>query len=80
MVLNNLAYAKQRQGKNKEALEVALRAVKLEPDNASILDTAGYLLVQTGSKARGLEMLRRASKLAPDNATIARHLAEAERS
>ena len=80
MVLNNLAYVKDKQGKREDALEMALKAVKLEPDNASILDTAGWLLVQTGSKARGLEMLRRAANLDPDNATIARHLGEAEKS
>ncbi|MEZ5682502.1 MAG: tetratricopeptide repeat protein [Erythrobacter sp.] len=79
MVLNNLAFAKQKLGQDEEALQLALRAAKLEPDNPSILDTAGWLLVRTGSKARGLEMLRRAARLDPDNATITRHLAEAER-
>lgn len=77
MVLNNLAYAKQQQDKDKEALRLALRAVKLEPDNASILDTAGVMLVRSGSRSRGVEMLQRAAKLDPDNATIARHLGEA---
>ncbi|QPC99952.1 tetratricopeptide repeat protein [Qipengyuania soli] len=80
MVLNNLAFAKQQLGKDSEALDMALRAVKLEPENASILDTAGWMLVQSGSKARGLEMLRRAAKLDPDNRTIARHLGQAEAS
>lgn len=78
MILNNLAYAKQQLGKDEEALDMALRAVKLEPDNASILDTAGWMLVQAGSKARGLEMLKRAAKLDPGNRTIARHLGQAE--
>ncbi|MDP4575186.1 tetratricopeptide repeat protein [Qipengyuania sp. G39] len=77
MVLNNLAFAKEKLGKEKQALEIALRAAKLEPDNASILDTAGWLLVQTGSRARGLEMLRRAAKLDPENPTIQRHLTDA---
>ncbi len=79
MVLNNLAFAKDRQGKRDEALKLALEAARMEPDNASILDTAGWLLVQTGSRARGLEMLRRAAELAPDNPTIRRHLDEAVR-
>lgn len=79
MVLNNLAFAKQKLGQDKAALDLALKAAKLEPGNASILDTAGMLLVQSGSKARGVEMLRRAAKIDPDNPTIARHLTEAER-
>ena len=79
MVLNNLAFAKDQQGKRDAALKLALEAARLEPDNASILDTAGWLLVQNGSRARGLEMLRRAAQLAPDNPTIRRHLDEAVR-
>ena len=77
MVLNNLAFAQEKQGKMDAALKNALAAVKLEPDNPSILDTAGWLLVQTGSKERGIELLAKAAKIDPKNQTVAKHLSQA---
>lgn len=78
MVLNNLAFVQSKLGKSQEALKNALAAVELDPSNASILDTAGSLLVDNGNRERGIELLRKAAKIAPDNSTIKRHLAEAE--
>lgn len=78
MVLNNLAYAQDKLGKSQHALKNALAAVKLEPANAAILDTAGVLLVANGERERGIVMLRKAAGIAPANAAIKRHLAEAE--
>ncbi len=78
MVLNNYAYAAGQMGETKKALELALQALKLDPKNPSIMDTAGWLLVSTGSdKDRGVKLLREAAKLDPDNPAIARHLAQA---
>ncbi|MDP2129933.1 MAG: tetratricopeptide repeat protein [Erythrobacter sp.] len=77
MVLNNLAYAQGELGKPKDALASALAAVELAPTNASILDTAGILLIANGQRDRGITMLRKAASIAPDNAVIRRHLAEA---
>ncbi len=77
MVLNNLAFVQGELGKQNEALASALAAVELAPSNASILDTAGSLLVANGQRERGIEMLRKAATIAPDNQTIKRHLAEA---
>ena len=79
MVLNNLAFAKSRLGKKDAALKLALEAVEASPDNASILDTAGTLLVETGSRERGVEMLEKAAALEPNNARIARRLAAARK-
>lgn len=78
MVLNNLAFAQEQQGKSKEALGSALAAVELDPTNAAILDTAGALLVANGKRERGIAMLRKAAAIAPDNMAIKRHLGEAE--
>ena len=80
LVLNNLAYAKSQLGEKQEALKLALEALDIEPDNASILDTAGWLLVETGSRERGVAMLERAARLEPDNTAIARRLARAKSS
>ena len=78
IVLNNLAYAKGRQGQTDEAVKIALQAVASAPENASVLDTAGVLLIETGQDPqRGKAMLAKAARLAPDNPTIARNLAQA---
>lgn len=80
MVLNNLAYAKSRVGAESEALDLAMRALALAPEQPNVMDTAGWLLVQTGQdRARGIELLERAAELAPGNAAIAEHLAAARR-
>lgn len=77
MVLNNLAYAKGKEGKTDEAISLALRAVEADPGNASVLDTAGVLLIETGvDRARGKAFLTKAARLAPNNSAIARHLAQ----
>lgn len=76
LTLNNLAYAQGELGKTSEALENALKAVRLEPDNPSILDTTGVLLVRSGQRARGIEMLEKAARLAPDNVSIKHRLNE----
>lgn len=77
MVLNNLAFAQGELRKPKEALASALAAVELAPSNASVLDTAGTLLVANGERERGIALLRKAASIAPDNPVIKRHLAEA---
>jgi tetratricopeptide (TPR) repeat protein len=81
VVLNNLAFAYGKAGNTGKALVHAEKALAAAPANASILDTAGWLLVETGKdRQRGLALLRKAARLAPNNANIAKHLAEAERS
>lgn len=80
LVLNNLAFAQDQVGNKPVALGYAERALKQAPQNASVMDTVGWLLIQTGGdKARALQLLRAASAKAPDNATIRQHLQAAER-
>ena len=79
IVLNNLAYAHSRLDNRTQALGYALRALKLAPDNPSVMDTAGWLLVETGGdRNRALDLLRGAARKAPGNATIRKHLAAAQ--
>lgn len=80
LVLNNLAYVEGRLGNHDAALKLAKQALAIAPDNPSVLDTAGWLMVQAGDRTGGLPLLRKAARLAPDNPAIARHLAEAGRS
>ncbi|MXO73833.1 tetratricopeptide repeat protein [Altererythrobacter aerius] len=80
MVLNNLAYAEGRQGNHAVAHEHAQAALKLAPGNASVLDTAGWIMVEGGiDREGGIALLRKAAELAPQNPAIARHLALATR-
>lgn len=80
IVLNNLAYAHSRLGNSGKALGFAMRALKLAPNNPSVMDTAGWLLVETGGdRNRALDLLRAAARSAPGNSMIAGHLAAAEK-
>ncbi|MCJ2181621.1 tetratricopeptide repeat protein [Novosphingobium sp. 1949] len=79
LILNNLAYARSQLGDKQGALEPALKALRYAPDNASVMDTAAWLLYETGKdKARALTLLRKAAAAAPENTTIARHLRTVE--
>lgn len=74
VVLNNLAWALSEL-KDSRALSFAEQALKLQPDNPTILDTYGWLLTQSGQPAKGLGYLQRAVSQAPDVAEIRWHLA-----
>lgn len=79
LVLNNLAFAYSQTGASAKALEYAERALKLAPDNPSVMDTTGWLLHRAGKdRQRALALLREAARKSPGNATIVKHLAEAE--
>ena len=80
LVLNNLAFAHSKLGNSAKALGYAQRALKLAPDNPSVMDTVGWLLVETGGdRSRALDLLRAAARKAPGNTTIRAHLAQAEK-
>lgn len=79
LVLNNMAYAQLMTGNLARARMFADRAVKEAPENASVLDTAGWVRVRSGKDlAEAKRLLRLAAEKAPDNATIRAHLAEVQ--
>lgn len=73
-ILNNLAYALAEQ-KDKRAVTYAEEAVKLQGENAAILDTYGWALAQTGQASKSLDFFKRALSMAPDMAEIRYHYA-----
>eukprot|EP01037_Dinobryon_pediforme_P010360 gene10360-10427_t len=80
LLLNNLANAESQLGQKDNALGHALKALDAAPGNASVMDTAGWLMVETGKDpARGRKLLADAAAKAPGNATIAAHLRTASR-
>lgn len=78
LVLNNLAYAQLMLGNVAKAVDYSGQALKLAPDNASVLDTAGWARFKAGDREQAKSLLRRAAQQAPGNLTIRSHLAEAE--
>ena len=72
--LNNLAWLYQER-EDPRAIRLADRAAQLAPDNAAILDTAGWSHFRLGNRQRGMELLRKAASLAPDDPDIQYHLA-----
>ena len=74
--LNNFANVLLMLG-DKGALERAERAHQLAPQDASIQDTLGWVLVQQGQLERGLRHLREARLREPNSPEIRYHLAAA---
>ncbi len=80
LVLNNMAYAQLMLGNLPAARDYADRAMREAPDNASVLDTAGWVRFKSGKDIEeARRLLGRAAQLAPGNPAIRVHLAEAER-
>lgn len=73
-VLNNYSYylALRREHLDK-AKEMAARLIKLEPENATYLDTYGWVLYVRGEYQAALPLLEKAAKLNPANGTILEH-------
>ena len=76
LALNNLAYHIAVRGKMPgEALPLARRAVALQPENASILDTLGWIEHLLGNDESAVKSLAQAAKLAPTLAEARFHAA-----
>jgi putative PEP-CTERM system TPR-repeat lipoprotein len=75
-VLNNLAWI-YFQGGNPAARAMAERAYRIAPDNPSVLDTYGWILLQQDDVDRGRQLLQQASQQLPDVAEVSYHYAVA---
>ncbi|TNE74791.1 MAG: tetratricopeptide repeat protein [Gammaproteobacteria bacterium] len=76
VALNNLAWLYHEEG-DARAMELAGRAYELNPENAAIADTYGWILLKAGKAEESLPVLEKAYKLQPNSDEIAMHLAEA---
>jgi len=76
VLLNNLAWA-AAELKDPDAIGYAEKAYALAPQNASVLDTYGWLLLQKGEAKRAAELLTTAVNREPKNPEMRLHLAKA---
>lgn len=75
--LNYLGYMWAEKGENlREALELVLRAVSLEPENGAYVDSLGWAYFQLGRYDEARGHLERAAELVPDDAIIYEHLGD----
>lgn len=78
LALNNYAYfLALRKIRLAEAEAMIKKAIAEEADNASYLDTYGWVLFQSGKYAEALEQIKKAGKLDPTNPEILEHAGDA---
>ena len=71
MMLNNLGWAHFQDGQTDKAIKLLQDALKQAPDNASVLDSLGWVLWSSGKdRAAARSYLAKAHRLAPANAAI----------
>lgn len=75
--LNNLAWL-LRDTRPEEAVKLAERAAEIAPENASVLDTYGWVLYRAGQLEEAREVLSKALSVEPDNSEIRQHMDEVE--
>ncbi|MBW6510315.1 MAG: PEP-CTERM system TPR-repeat protein PrsT [Desulfuromonadales bacterium] len=79
IALNNLAYIlADNFGEDRQALDYAMRAYQLRPNDPRIMDTLGYILVKNDRAGDALNLLQQAHNLLPDIPVVAIHLAQAK--
>ena len=79
-VLNNFAYSLAQRGSRLDrALELATRALELEPENEIFLDTRGWVHYRRGELALALEYLERAVDAGGAAAEVYEHLGDVHR-
>ena len=77
-VLNYLGYAWTEQGRNLlRARQMIERAVEQQPNDGSIVDSLGWVLLQQGDGPGAIRYLERAVELQPEDSTINGHLGDA---
>ena len=74
VALNNLAWT-YFVVDDPRAEETARRAYEVAPDNASVIDTLGWILLQKGEIDDGVDLLRKAATTSPDSREVQFHLA-----
>ena len=74
VALNNLAWT-YYLAEDGRAAKTARRAFELMPDNGSVADTLGWILIETGDVSEGVSVLERAVELSNGRAEVRYHYA-----
>ena len=76
--LNFLAYTFAELGRDfDDAERMARRALELQPNDAYILDTLGWIMFKRGNVVEAVRVLEAAYKIQPNESVIAEHLGDA---
>ena len=77
VVLNNYAYhLAVRNIRLPEALDMALKAIKEEPQNAAYLDTAGWIYFRMGEYEKARDLIEKSVNSRSASAEVAEHLGD----
>ncbi len=77
LILNNLAYSYAERGiKLNEALKMSQKSLEAEPNNASYLDTFGWIQYKLGNYKLAKEYLEKAVEIESNNSTLIDHLGD----
>ena len=75
--LNNYSYSLvERNIQLNKALNMAKKAIDLEPDNAAYLDTIGWIYYKMDNIEKALSFIRKSVELDNDNAVVLEHLGD----
>jgi Tfp pilus assembly protein PilF len=77
VAMNNYAYSLSVRGeKLDKALKMVEAALAEEADNASYLDTKGWILFQQKKHKEALKFIQKSLEIEPDNAEVLEHLGD----
>ncbi len=77
LLLNNYSYSLTVRGKDLDrALEMAKKAVQMEPNNGAYLDTMGWIYYQLGDYQKALEYVQKAVETREQSAEVLDHLGD----
>ncbi|MFQ6674526.1 MAG: tetratricopeptide repeat protein [Fidelibacterota bacterium] len=75
--LNNYSYTLVERGINLElALQMARKAISLEPDNPAYLDTIGWIYFNMGDNEKAMKYIRKSLEIEGDNPVVLEHLGD----
>ncbi len=77
LIMNNYGYSLSERGiRLNEALEMAQKALKQDPENGAYLDTVGWIYYKTGEYEKALEYIIKAFSARQESAILADHLGD----
>ena len=76
-LMNNYGYSLSERGiRLEEAMEMAKKAIKIDPDNSAYLDTMGWIYYKMGLYEKALDYILKATMIQDDNAILIDHLGD----